>query len=513
MRTFLPGHDKQIIAEHDEMMRRKEIHKNIPFSPYITDTIRIDGKTVRGRSFIGSINFAEPNYEDARLIYDPFSHTYQWEYRNGERKYVSDFCVRGILIVPPTKQLHRKDILVYLHGSENPLIFPEGDVSFTAIRRQTQFNRKGLSVSSEIYCTSFIEAMRACTYIRFLMIPDYPGWNLLPNGSFDYTSSSSVIPELENLYSDIIKQHHLIQCNQKLELAVSEYKAKLPKNWKIKLAICIRIMSILLPYFETEGLQTDRIFVFTPQNEDEEKIYIALTKRYNYISLATTSLSDRINKVREMLSMGNDITVIFTYRGANASHSFMNALNEIRLNVSRENGDETVTRKIIILVTDIPGFIPEDYPAFFLSFDEEIADVDAKELQKVSGELDYSLIQFLKNNPDSAIDLINESIDNAKELASNFVNYKRNDTLTMLIATAVLLKKKDLISGIELQSILNWLGKEATSRMSVDDTVCNQVKDAVSNAVVSGELGITKQFGPPYYSDDGYTAFIARLLK
>lgn len=41
------------------------------------------------------------------------------------------------------------------------------------------------------------------------------------------------------------------------------------------------------------------------------------------------------------------------------------------------------------------------------------------------------------------------------------------------------------------------------------DVICREFKSAVSSAILSGELTITRQIGPPYYTDDGHTAFIA----
>jgi hypothetical protein len=45
------------------------------------------------------------------------------------------------------------------------------------------------------------------------------------------------------------------------------------------------------------------------------------------------------------------------------------------------------------------------------------------------------------------------------------------------------------------------------------DVICREFKSAVSSAILSGELKIAKQVGPPYYSDDGYTAFIRDVDK
>lgn len=65
------------------------------------------------------------------------------------------------------------------------------------------------------------------------------------------------------------------------------------------------------------------------------------------------------------------------------------------------------------------------------------------------------------------------------------------------------------MSSYDVERIIRWLASDAGSRSSIGDTLCNEFKSAVSNAICSGELRIAKQIGHPYYSADGATAFIA----
>ena len=479
-------------------------------SLYITETVVIDGNELSGSEFILDTFRKGPLYEDVQLIYNEYSREYQLLYRNGKRKFISVFVVVACVIVNATGLGKCRAIVVCLQGVDVPLIFYGGDISPSAIRRQTRFCQKGLKISSEVYCASFIEAIRRCANVFFLTIPEHTGRNLLQGGGYDYTSSLSVIPGLEELYPAEIRQHDLFQHERKFEEVVAECKAKLPTLWKVKLAVTIRVMSLLLSFFEDEGLKSDRIIVFTPRNESEKEKFIAITKRFNYTSTVATSLADRITKVRATLTTGNDVTVIFTYLGGiDNIRSFEKALGEIRMDITGENGIECPTRKVVIILTDVPGSIPEEYPAYYLSFTEEIVNIDTRGLQRLSGELDYSLIQFLINNPDYAIALIHETVTEARTLLVNCEDHKRSGTMTMLIATSILLKKLGLISGTELQAILDWFGKESNSRTNVADTICRKFKEAVNEAILSGALKIAKQVGPPYYSDDGRTAFIA----
>ena len=502
----------QIIKEVDAANTIKKVAE-ISCSSYVNEAIIVKGKKLCGCDYINDIYRRDPLYEDVQLIYNEITKEYQLLYKNGKRKFVSDFVVNACAIVNANGLGKCKALVVYLKGLDTPLIFYDGDLSPSEIRRKTRFEKKGLSVSSEVYCASFIEAIRKCTKVVFLTIPEHFGMNLLQEGECDYTSALSVIPGLEELYPNEIIQHKLVQHDRKFDELITAYKEKLPVFWKVKLAVAIRIMSLLMIYFKNEGLRSDRIIVFSPRDAIEKELFISLTKRINYSSTVITSLSDRITKVRAALTTGNDTTVILSYLGGiDDLRSFLNGLTEIRMDVTEENGVEESTRKAIILITDVPGIIPEDYPAYYLSFCDGISNYDISEIQRLSGEFDYSMIQFLINNPDSAKKLVHESVNAAKEILSNAV-CDHSDTMTMIIATAVLLKKLDVISGAELQDILNWFGTEAASRSTISDTICREVKSTVSNAIRSGELKIAKQYGTPYYTADGHTAFIAKNDK
>ena len=116
-----------------------------------------------------------------------------------------------------------------------------------------------------------------------------------------------VKPGLESLYPDEVKQHKLVRHDRSFEEVITCYQAMLPTDWRIKLAICIRVMSMLLPFYEPEKLRPHKVIVFNPRNEQEKKLFIALMKRCNYSSPVTISLADRITKIRDALQKGNDI--------------------------------------------------------------------------------------------------------------------------------------------------------------------------------------------------------------
>lgn len=201
-------------------VKAAEISRN---SPYITETVFIDGKELHRADFIAETPGRYPLYEDVQLICNS-NYEYQLLYKNGKRKYVSDFVVVACIIVNATGPGCCKAIIVYIRGVETPLIFEGGDISLSELRRQTQFLNNGLNIPGEVYLASFKQAISKCSNVFFLTIPELPGMNLMQDGRYDYTSSLSVMPGLEKLYSDEIKQHKLIQHERVFEEVAMDYR-------------------------------------------------------------------------------------------------------------------------------------------------------------------------------------------------------------------------------------------------------------------------------------------------
>lgn len=126
---------------------------------------------------------------------------------------------------------------------------------------------------------------------------------------------------------------------------------------------------------------------------------------------------------------------------------------------------------------------------------------------------DYELIKFTMRNPDTIQQLVCKGIKSARNNVSKLTNIEITDTLVMILATAHILMRLGIVTDSDYKAIIRWFRTEATSRSTMSDTICYEFKTAVSNAILSGELKIAKQIGPPYYSPNGYTAFIAEKDK
>ena len=500
----------EVLRQFQEEGIKKEGGDLSSASPLITDTYILNGVELFTDDFIPDTVETDPFYDGTVLVKNQYNLEYQ-EVNNktGKRKLAWKESATLILISNPTAVGKCENIVVYLKGRERPLLFKNGEISEEEFRRQTTFARKGINVSVKRHYESFLRDLRECPNKKFLTIPKHAGGVTLPNRVTTYISSESVISGLEELFPMEVREHQMVSPTLSLEDMAAIYRKALPNCLEAKLATIIRAKTILLPLFGAEGLHPDRGFSISYNNDSVRETVVALTKRKNYTTTVVQSLSDRITKVRKELASANDITVLFSYSGIfEDSRNMDNAFKEVLWDITGENGTEENTRKIVIIINNRPERIPDDYPVYYINCSDDIVPVNLPVLQRLTGMFDYSFKEYIYNNPDAAKQLVCGGIKVARHIVSNFSSIVVTDMMISTLATAHILKGLGIVTASDLRGIINWFRTEATSRSTMSDTICHEFKAAVSDAVLSGELTITKQIGPPYYSDDGHTAFI-----
>lgn len=505
----------EVLKQFQEDGIKKEAMKLSSASPLISDTYNLNGYEFFIDEFIPDSVVTDPIFENNILVKNQYSLEYQ-EVNNktGKRSFVWKESVALILICNAFAAGKCEDIVVFLKGKEKPLVFPNGEITLEVFRRQTAFARKGINVSVQKHFESFLRSLRECPNKKFLTIPKHAGGATLPNGVTTYISAESVIRGLEDLFPIEVKEHVIVSHNLPLKEMVAIYRKAVPTCLEAALATTVRVESILLPLFGAEGLHPDRGFVISYSNDSVRETVIALTKRKNYSSTVVQALTDRITKVRHELAAANDVTVLLTYSGIfEEGHNLDNAFKEVLWDLTGENGAEDNTRKIIMFITDRPERIPEDYPVYYFNSREDIISDKIHFLQRISGMFDYSFKEWIYNNPDTAIQLVRDGIKAAHHMVNDLVNVVVTDSMIMTLATAHVLKQQGTVTDSDLKGIISWFRTEATSKSTMSDTICREFKSAVSGAILSGELTITKQYGPPFYEDNGHTAFIAENDK
>lgn len=512
--SLFNAHKEEFQLEVLEQLQKEGIRKAgmelSSTSPLISEKFTVNGVALHASDYIPDSVVIDPVYEDNILIKNQFSLEYQEiNNKNGKCKFAWKETPTLVLISNPTAAGKCENVVCYLKGNPKPLVFPNGDISLEAFRRQTTFARKGINVSVQKQYECFLRSIRECPNKKFLAIPRHAGCVTLPNGVTTYITSESVISGLEDLFPAEVREHTMVVHPLSLEDMSTIYSKAIPNSIDAKLLTTVRINSILLPLFEAEGFNSDRGFVISYSNDTVRETNIVLTKRKNYTSTVVQALTDRISKVRKELAAANDITVLLTFSGIfEEGHNLDNAFKAVMWDITGENGAEDNTRKIVIIINDHPERIPEGYPVYYIYSSEDIIPKNLPVLQRLSGMFDYAFKEYIYNNPDAARQLVRDGIGAAQHIVSNFRNVDITDTMIMTLATAHILKKLGIVTDSDLSGIINWFRTEATSRLSMSDSTCCEFKSAVSNAILNGELKIAKQTGPPYYKEDGHTAFI-----
>lgn len=489
--------------------------------PFMHDTVCFGGKTYDGRDFIRPIFYKSSRNYDKKIKKNLHNGDFELEYKTKGSVFLSSVNVTTGLIVNASGPEKCGAFVIFIRGRDKPLIFVDGNLSDSRIIKALQLEDTAIDKNKWV-AEAFRRSLRDCDDISFLEIPKHAGGNSLRDGTFVYASALNVAPGMESLFPDEVKRHVLLPDEPKLEDAIKQYIPLLPSSWKAKFMIVERVKSILLPWFNNHGLIDDRISIIVYRSEEDKIGCIALVKRINYESICVNSLMDKDVNVKQILEAANDIPVIFTFSltiesRRNCSQQF----TDILLDLKRENGIEHPTRKTIILLTETPARIPEGLPAVSLTIDEGITWSDVKELQRFSGEFDYSLINFFYKNQYATNSLVDDALKNLRMLGiEKNIDYP-SSSAKMSLATAWLLKKTGIVTDDEFNSIFVWLTSKEHTVASSSEALCQEVGNIGSDAICRRELQAAWQDGQNpswdpskfFVSNDGKCNFTPELFR
>ena len=497
-----------VIKEVNQASISEKGNKLSKSSPFVSDFVDVDGRRLYRTDFIPDTFRRDPPYSDQRLELNMYNNHWQKNFKSKGPEYISNIHVVGGYIVNPSALGVCDSFVFFINGKNTPLHFKNGNLSTHQIIKALQL--EATSPKKEWVAEAFKCSLIRCPNIKFITIPERMGGNRLPDGSLTYVSSSSIIPGLEEYFPNAVKSHKLVQHERSFEEVRKDYSLALPNNWKAKSVVVDIITSILLPFYEEEGLRPDRVKIISYEGETVKHGFIALSKNVNYESTVIKSFTDRRIDFKKDLASANDINVIYTFSSTiEGRRAYSNKFTDIRLDLQGENGIENPTRKVITILTKTPGSIPEDLPAYFLSIDENIEFGDIVKLQQLTGEFDFSLLSLVYNNQDTVRLIVRESIEKAHSNLKIIRNIEHSQTMIMTLATVHILKEIGLLSDNDLSIMIRWLSQKTASQTTVCDWLSYDIRAAINRSICSGDLRISNQLEPPYYRNDGRTAFIA----
>ena len=194
----------QAFKEYEEMNTAQKVAIISSASPFISETVMKNGQELNRSMIFSTAPINDPVSEEVKLHFDDINYKWLIRKNNGLPKLVSRFFVDATLIVDAYAPGSCRALVVFLRGGLKPLIFWGGNIEPAAVRIQTQFHQKGLTVRNrDFYHESFLRALCMCPNVFFLTMPKHCGWNTTPDGRRVFVSSENMLPVLADLFYDV----------------------------------------------------------------------------------------------------------------------------------------------------------------------------------------------------------------------------------------------------------------------------------------------------------------------
>ncbi len=485
---------------------------------YGLTTFNSESRTVNGNvlypsSFISDRPTNDPVGEDTRLCFDDQNDKWLVRVKNGSPKLISRFVVVACLIVNASGPGICRAFVVFLKGEDKPLVFRNGIIDPTELRRQTQFHQKGLSYGrKDLYHESFLRALSMCQAKYFLTLPPHAGWNITPDGRLAFVSAAMDIPLLGGLFGDgkgqlrnVARDIILNPTERTLESTVADYHNLLPDELPIKIGTVISAMSRHLPFYKEEGLVQDRLWVVETADEATSKAMIAVIQNRHHQTTETLFSSMRFPYIVEEIQKYVDCTAVLRHSCAICSmYDFNKILKFLYELLQNGYADEDVRRLVPVLFIDNAGVIPEEFQIHQISITDRLHSDDIERIHRILGELDYHIVKYAESNPNAVKKRLKAAIITAKEWTKTLPQKTQSTSAVMFLSTAILLMKDGILKYRDIRDLQYWLRTEAKSRTSMGRSVCKAAGTALSEAISSGRKKISYKNGPQLWTPDSY---------
>ena len=353
--------------------------------------------------------------------------------------------------------------------------------------------------------------------------PPCSGWSKFNEGLF-FASTNSVNPLLYD-YIDRKRKKDQIPCypndilNRKLLYTkrvfsdvAKEYKNRIPDNWKYKLLVVIRVASLLLYFFKQKVIEPDQIFIIESTKHPGDKDLIAFLQTANYDDYSPIPMPFTQTEYKNICknTFSNDGIALF--RDESLVEERSNIISNIRLlkeSIKYHNTNENNRRQIIAIITDNQIIGSDDTLAIQLTFQDvesSTDEQDIKYIQKLSGQFDFSLIQYIIDNESEIMAKINSTIDKYKEITT--IEYpERINTIRIIETTMDLLKEYEVINSSDISEIRKWYSSDNDTMSDNRDQIIEDFYNVLNNLIHSQKIKLANQFSEPFYDETQNMAF------
>lgn len=477
-------------------------YNNLAYNNYVYDQLWLNDTCYRPQNIICNIHLKNEKKKtfESRILFKN-SGCYVLKEKNGQEVVVGSLTLKDKNIV----NLHADGTFDAFYclmdcgsGEYTPLAIPYKDfVKRNILQYLSEFPRNE-DCPDKYIVMAFYKELPHGDDIKFLQLPMRSGWQDIVDGKTTFASSEIVIPQLSAYYSQDILNRRIIYTAKNLSDAGEALGKLLPAYMKYKLLITVRIASVLLYFYSLVNLQPDQMLVIEPKDEYNANAVIALLDNIGsqrnicYITDTTT----QITKEAEGISDGMNIYRDSSY--AEDIKKINNGLNCILKNMQLAMINKCKNRTIKAIVSDHPGNISPEFPAYFVSLRDCPYIDNLDELLQAIGEFEYAMIKNLTNS-DVSDNLVIHGLKNKFNINKTEFNSDRFMFQKIIMATAKILHSYGVFSLDDVADIHFHLLTQKNEAIDIKNDIVNNFRNVISNLISDEKIGVANQYGQPYF--------------
>lgn len=388
-----------------------------------------------------------------------------------------------------------------------PIAIPYEDLIRRNILKYIPFFPRNEDCPDNHIVAAFFRELLDGDDIKFLQLPQHSGWQESEGNKTSFASSEIVIPTLRKYYPDDIHERTLIHTVKTFAETAEALAKLLPASWKYKFMLSVRITSLLLYFYGLSGLVPDQMFIVEPKSESNAKAVIDLIKNKDFLPNVCPLTDKKTNLPKELNSINDGIALFRDTSYAEDRKKLEAGLTVLLQDLQNCTGNEVRSRHLTVILSDNPGNISSEFPAYFISL-SDCPDIDnTDKLKQALGEFESALIRLFTNS-EIQENLVTNELGKEAPICKTLSNSERYMSLRMLRATVEILHHYGVISLEEKQKISNYLTISRHEMPDTDHAITNSFRNVLSFFINSDKLGVANQVGPPYFDPDKPMVFL-----
>ena len=327
-----------------------------------------------------------------------------------------------------------------------------------------------------------------------IVTPPHAGWISVDQKDPVFAHYGLFHPKLYPYIVPEVRNRSLIKTDLPIQEIVQKYKAALPKHWKSKALVAVRVASLLLYYFQESDIRPDQMIVVETPGRICTQTAISLLKTSDYVHGGTPSIVLEKKDIDSVLQHTNDGLVLLEDTAANNEMTKLNhRLSMLERDITSTTGASDTTRHMIAILSEQPDRIIRTGAPLFISLSDVACDSSKiNEIRQLSGQFDFALIRRIREiYVDSKKD-IDIAIEESKKIPVTNENEERINTIRAIHAAAVFLNKLDVLTSDEVDSILNWLTDENSNTFDTYVSITNDFIVTFNNLIRDGSIRVEK---------------------